>query len=98
MNGIWPLVTSSPSPTTRATCSRRRLQRDVERLEHAGRESFLLAQQPEQDVLGADVVVREPAGLVLGEDDHLPRTLGEALEHPETLRAAAAAACSVPRP
>jgi hypothetical protein len=29
--------------------------------------------------------VLEGAGLVLREDDHLPRTLGEALEHERTL-------------
>ncbi len=57
------------------------LDGDVERLEHAGREPLLLAQQAEQDVLGADVVVLERAGLFLGEDDHLAGSLGESLEH-----------------
>ena len=47
------------------------LDGDVEALEHARGEPFLLAQQAEQDVLGADVVVLEGAGLVLGEDDDL---------------------------
>ena len=56
------------------------LHRDVEALEHAGGEPLLLAEEPEQDVLGADVVVLEGAGLVLGEDDDLPGSLGEALE------------------
>ncbi len=37
------------------------LDRDVERLEHARRETFLLAEQAEQDVLGADVVVLQRA-------------------------------------
>jgi hypothetical protein len=32
-------------------------------------------------VLGADVVVLEDAGLLLGEDDHLPGPFGEALKH-----------------
>ena len=57
------------------------LDRDVERLEHARGEPFLLAQQPEQDVLGPDVVVLQLSRLVLGEDDDLARTLGEPLEH-----------------
>src|SRR4029079_11626874 len=35
---------------------------DVERLEHPGRQSLLLAEQAKQDVLGADVVVLERAG------------------------------------
>jgi hypothetical protein len=39
---------------------------DVERLEDAGRQTLLLAQQTEQDVLGADVVVLERARLFLG--------------------------------
>ena len=39
---------------------------DVEGLEDAGGQPLLLAQQAEQDVLGADVVVLERAGLLLG--------------------------------
>src|SRR5579864_3171614 len=57
------------------------LDGDVERLEHARGKSFFLAQQPEQDVLGADVVVLERARLVLGEDDDLTSPFGEAFEH-----------------
>ena len=56
------------------------LDGDVERLEHAGGEALLLAQQAEQDVLGADVVVLEGPGLLLGEDDHLPGPFCESLE------------------
>jgi hypothetical protein len=44
---------------------------------HAG----LLPEQPEQDVLGADVVVLERPRLVLGEDDDLATPVGEPLEH-----------------
>jgi len=55
--------------------------RDVERLEHPRREAFLFAQEAEQDVLGADVVVLERACFVLGEDDHLTGTLCKSLEH-----------------
>ena len=54
---------------------------DVERLEDAGSEALLLAEQAEQDVLGADVVVLQRACLVLGENDDLPGPLCEALEH-----------------
>ena len=57
------------------------LDGDVERLEHARGEALLLAEEAEQDVLGADVVVLEDAGLLLGEDDHLPGPFGEALKH-----------------
>src|SRR4029079_8131266 len=55
--------------------------RDVELLEYARGEPLLLAQQPEQDVLGADVVVLQRTCFVLGEDDDLPGPLCEALEH-----------------
>jgi len=54
--------------------------RDVERLEHARRETFFLAEQAEQDVLGADVVVLERPGFVLGENDDLASPFGEAFE------------------
>ena len=57
------------------------LHGDVERLEHARGEALLLAEQAEQDVLGADVVVLEDPGLLLGEDDHLAGPFCEALEH-----------------
>ena len=61
------------------------LDGDVERLEHARGETFLLAQQPEQDVLGADVVVLQRPRLVLGENDDLPSSLCESLEHASPL-------------
>ena len=57
------------------------LDGDVERLEDAGGEALLLAQQAEQDVLGADVVVLERPRLFLGEDDDLAGPLCESLEH-----------------
>ncbi len=57
------------------------LDRDVERLEHARRETFLFAEQPEQDVLGADVVVLQRPGFVLCEDDYLASPFSEAFEH-----------------
>ena len=43
------------------------LDGDVETLKHARRESLLLAEQPEQNVLSADVVVLERPRLLLGE-------------------------------
>jgi hypothetical protein len=54
--------------------------RDVERLQHACGETLLFAQQAEEDVFGADVVVLQGAGLVLSEDDDLASSLGEAFE------------------
>ncbi len=57
------------------------LDGDVQRFENASGEALLLAEQPEQDVLGADVVVLESARLLLREDDDLPCSLCESLEH-----------------
>ncbi len=56
------------------------LGRDVERLEDAGGQALLLAQQAEQDVLGADVVVFQRASLFLGQDHYLTGSLSESLE------------------
>jgi hypothetical protein len=44
----------------------------------AGGDALALARQTEQQVLGADVVVREPAGLPLGIGDRVLGTLGHA--------------------
>ena len=57
------------------------LDGDVERLEHAGGKTLLFAQEAEQDVLGADVVVLERPRLFLRQDDHLAGSLCESLEH-----------------
>src|SRR5438552_7453582 len=57
------------------------LDGDVERLEDAGGEPLLFAQQAEQDVLGTDVVVLQRARLVLGQDDYLAGSFGETFEH-----------------
>ena len=64
------------------------LDRDVERFEHPRGETFLLAQQAEQDVLRADVVVLQGPGLILGKDDNLTRSFGKSLEQPSTLLSA----------
>jgi hypothetical protein len=58
------------------------LDGDVEALEHPRGETLFLAQETEKDVLGPDVVVLEGAGLVLGQDDHLPGSLCKAFEQP----------------
>jgi hypothetical protein len=54
--------------------------RDVERLENAGRKALFLTEQAEQDVLRTDVVVLERPGLVLCEDDYLASPFSEAFE------------------
>ena len=57
------------------------LQRDVEALQRLGGDALALVDQAEQDVLGADVVVGEHAGLFLGQHDHPAGSVCEPLEH-----------------
>ena len=57
------------------------LDGDVKGLEHARGKTLLLAQQAEQDVLRADVVVLERTRLLLRENDDLPGPFCESLEH-----------------
>ena len=57
------------------------LQRDAERLQRLGGDPFALVDQPEQDVLGADVVVIEEPSLLLREHDDPSSPVGEALKH-----------------
>ena len=55
-------------------------QLDVHVLEHARRDALALADEAEEEVLGTDVVVVEALRLVLGEGQHLPRSIGELVE------------------
>ena len=59
-------------------------QLDVHVLEDARRDALALADEPEQQVLGADVVVVEPLRLVLRERQDLARAIRELVEaiHP----------------
>jgi hypothetical protein len=81
VNGIWPGGDLLAGPDDADHLGADALHGDVERLEDARGESLLLAQQAEEDVLSADVVVLENPGLLLGEDDHLASPFGEALKH-----------------
>ena len=53
---------------------------NVEVLEDLGCDPLPLADKPEKEVLGANVVVVEALRLVLGERQHLPGTVGKAVE------------------
>ena len=57
------------------------LERDAERLERLRGDALTLVDEPEQDVLGADVVVVEEASLLLSQHDHPTGSVGEAFEH-----------------
>ncbi len=61
------------------------LDRDIERLEYAGRQPFLFAEEAEQNVLSADVVVLERPRFFLSQDDYLAGSLCESLEHDPSL-------------
>jgi hypothetical protein len=54
---------------------------DVELAEDARREPVRHPEQPEQQVLGADVIVAERARVLLRAHDDLPGPHGETLEH-----------------
>jgi len=56
------------------------LERDAERLEGLGGNAFSLMDQPEQDVLGADVVVVEQPRFLLSEDNDTAGPVGKPFE------------------
>src|SRR5579862_1020244 len=56
-------------------------QIDAERLEHFGRQALAFGNDPEQNVLGPDIVISETLRLFLSEYDTPPRSLGEGLPH-----------------
>src|SRR5690606_28850994 len=64
-----------------------RCQVDVQRLEGVRGDAFTLVEKPEQDVLGADVIVVQVAGLFLSEDHHSASSVCEALKHSQIGRA-----------
>src|SRR5258708_5205650 len=58
-----------------------RLPADPQRLQRLRRGALALMDQPEQDMLSADVVVVQHPGLILSQDNNPPRPVGEPLEH-----------------
>ncbi len=57
-------------------------QVDVEVLEHVGGDAAAFFDQAQQHVLGADVFVVEPLGLLVGQLHHLAGPVGKAFVHP----------------
>jgi hypothetical protein len=55
------------------------------RLQRLGGDALTLVDEPEQDVLGADVVVVEHARLFLRQHDHPAGPVGEPFEHGPTI-------------
>ena len=62
------------------------LERHPEALEGREREPAGLGQEPEQDVLGADVVVLQSPGFLLGKHDDVPGLVSESLKHVTTVQ------------
>ena len=72
------------------------LERDAERLERLGGDAFALVDQPEQDVLGADVVVVEQPRFLLRQHDDPAGPVGEAFEQGNRLPWRGSVARSLP--
>ena len=64
-------------------------QVDVQVLQHVGADAAAFLDQAEQDVLGADVLVVEALGLLVGQGHHLAGAVREAFEHVHLLSAGA---------
>ena len=69
----WPMISS-----TWARTASREMPSDSRALAAT---PWRLVDQPEQDVLGVDVVVIEEPSLLLGEHHDPPRPVGEPLKH-----------------
>jgi hypothetical protein len=72
-----------------------RLRWDPQLAEGGHGEAFLVAEQPEQQVLGADAVVAEPAGLLLGVVNRTLGGLGDAHRPTSSRRRLPCRACQV---
>src|SRR5258706_426401 len=53
------------------------VQGEAQRRQRLGGHALALAEQAEQDVLGADVVVAQDPGLFLSQDNNAPRPVGK---------------------
>ena len=84
VNGIFPLDGSLPGADPGPDLLPRAGRRHPETAESLGGDTTRL-QQAEQHVLGADVVVVQPAGLFLRQDDGAAGSVSESLEHGPTV-------------
>ena len=78
---MCPVGAAWPCPDDLLDLLAHGLERDAQRLERLGRDALSLVDQPEQDVLGPDVVVVEHPRLFLREDDHPSGPVGESFKH-----------------
>jgi hypothetical protein len=54
---------------------------DIKRAERLGGDPLAFGEEPQQQVLGTDIIVAEAAGFLLGEGQHLAGTFGESVKH-----------------
>ncbi len=80
VKGMWPDRRRAALADDLLDLAAHGLERDAERLERLGGDAFALVDQPEQDVLGADVVVVEQACFFLRQDDDTAGPVGEPFE------------------
>ena len=67
---------------------------DPETLQGLRGDSFALTNDAEQEMLGPDVVVLHPAGLVAGQEEHLANPFREAVVHHSSFLSSARPSCS----
>jgi len=70
----------SPRPIINSTLLRTLSSPTPRLLSTPGSDAFALAQQPEQEVFGADVVVIKALGFFLGKHEHATRPVSEAVK------------------
>ena len=80
VNGMWPLGERPALADDLLDLAAYGLQGDAERLERLRGDAFALVDQPEQDVLGADVVVVEEPRFFLRQDHDPAGPIGEPFE------------------
>ena len=82
VNGTSPNVRVFGKPASAALdLGLDRFEAKPETLQDRGGDAFAVADQPEQDVLGAHEVVAEPARFLASQDDDPSRPFGEPFKH-----------------
>ena len=96
VKGMWPDGRRAALADDLLDLAAHGLERDAEGLERLGGDALALVDEPEQDVLGADVVVVEEARLFLRQDDDSAGPVGEPFEQGAASHAGRIRGSSVP--
>ncbi len=82
VKGISPMLTGPMGAVDRVLDGLLQpVEVDVQAPQDVGGHALALADHAQQQVLGPDVVVLQPAGLVPGQEQHLAHSLGESVVH-----------------